>query len=123
MSWMRVQHAGKEYVLIDGEWLDSGMEATPTALAQELDRIVNEDPALRADRAARDRHHVEDAHARFREGRGRPPGRLEKSRSRRTSRCYSCRRSLDSAVDWICADCRWIVCKCGACGCRHVGHP
>lgn len=39
-------------------------------------------------------------------------------RKHRTPPCYACGRGLDNAVDHECACCGWIICVCGACGCR-----
>jgi PP-loop superfamily ATP-utilizing enzyme len=37
----------------------------------------------------------------------------------RKTRCYRCKRKLDSEIDIQCALCHWIICLCGACGCGY----
>lgn len=38
----------------------------------------------------------------------------------RTTHCYSCHQPLNNAVEVECAECGWILCTCGACGCGWV---
>ena len=37
---------------------------------------------------------------------------------KRTANCWDCHSELDSTIDMECARCGWILCWCGACGCR-----
>jgi len=37
----------------------------------------------------------------------------------RSTHCYSCKKALNSTVDWECTACNWILCTCGACGCGY----
>jgi len=36
----------------------------------------------------------------------------------RCTHCFSCKTTLNSRDFDVCPDCGWIVCDCGACGCR-----
>jgi hypothetical protein len=38
---------------------------------------------------------------------------------RRTAHCWACQTNLDSQTDYKCNSCRWILCRCGACGCGY----
>ena len=42
-------------------------------------------------------------------------------RIHRTSHCWDCHNSLDSTVTLECVACKWMLCKCGACGCNYKG--
>lgn len=42
-------------------------------------------------------------------------------RKRRSTHCYNCKSSLDSDRDIECNACKWMVCRCGACGCGYHG--
>ena len=37
----------------------------------------------------------------------------------REARCYSCKNEIDSHDYPKCLKCGWIICSCGACGCRY----
>ena len=39
----------------------------------------------------------------------------------RISNCYACKKPLDNLKEIECNRCGWIVCSCGACGCRYDG--
>ena len=42
------------------------------------------------------------------------------TRTYRISHCYNCKSAVDSAVDFECVVCGWIVCnECAACGCGY----
>lgn len=38
----------------------------------------------------------------------------------RSTHCYRCKRGLDSVNFDQCAECQWLRCECGACGCGYV---
>jgi hypothetical protein len=38
---------------------------------------------------------------------------------RRASHCWSCRKRVDNERQTECFVCRWIICKCGECGCNY----
>jgi ABC-type ATPase with predicted acetyltransferase domain len=38
---------------------------------------------------------------------------------RKVTRCYRCKLYLDSLSEEPCADCGWLRCRCGACGCSY----
>ena len=38
----------------------------------------------------------------------------------RQAHCWNCRESLSSNIDLACLACSWMLCTCGACGCRRV---
>lgn len=40
------------------------------------------------------------------------------SETGRVTNCYNCKRELSSTQGNICSKCLWIICKCGACGCK-----
>ena len=42
--------------------------------------------------------------------------------SKRKTRCYKCKKSLDSVNFSICKKCGWIRCQCGKCGCGYEKH-
>lgn len=46
---------------------------------------------------------------------------ISATRKHRITNCYSCKKSLDNSVDIECNICRWIICRCGACGCGYNG--
>jgi hypothetical protein len=60
-----------------------------------------------------------EAHPRFLEQRSLPARqvRLPSGRTRRVTHCHKCKRHLDNAMDVECEACKWIICRCGACGC------
>lgn len=37
----------------------------------------------------------------------------------RITHCWNCKHPLDNFVNPECVACAWILCNCGACGCRH----
>jgi|GEM_PF-3338561 len=37
---------------------------------------------------------------------------------RRVTHCWACKKTLDNSIDVECVSCNWILCQCGACGCR-----
>lgn len=39
----------------------------------------------------------------------------------RVTHCYSCKSTIDNAIDVECNSCGWILCSCGACGCGYSG--
>jgi len=39
-------------------------------------------------------------------------------RLHRTPPCWRCKKHLDNSFDIECALCGWIICNCGACGCK-----
>ena len=41
--------------------------------------------------------------------------------SRRVTHCYRCQNNIDNINFEICLYCRWIKCKCNACGCKYKG--
>jgi hypothetical protein len=42
---------------------------------------------------------------------------------RRVTHCFKCKNHLDSVDFSICNKCRWIQCRCDACGCSYAGDP
>ena len=46
-----------------------------------------------------------------------PPG---PRRTFRSTHCWRCKRTVDSLTCLRCEKCRWLKCRCGACGCQHV---
>ena len=42
------------------------------------------------------------------------------ARAHRTSHCWACKDPLDSEIALECVACKWMLCKCGACGCTYV---
>jgi hypothetical protein len=49
------------------------------------------------------------------------PAKFYLSLRRRYTHCFSCKHSLNSLDFAVCAQCRWIRCACGACGCSFHG--
>jgi len=43
------------------------------------------------------------------------------TRRHRVTHCYSCKFSLNNAINPECSKCGWIICECGACGCQYDG--
>jgi hypothetical protein len=41
-------------------------------------------------------------------------------RNRREATCFRCHLDLSSSDDSVCADCGWLRCTCGACGCNYA---
>lgn len=39
----------------------------------------------------------------------------------RRTHCYKCKEILDNSFYLECNTCRWIICRCGACGCGYSG--
>jgi hypothetical protein len=39
---------------------------------------------------------------------------------RKVTHCYRCRHHLDSLAEQPCAECGWLRCRCGACGCSYL---
>ena len=37
----------------------------------------------------------------------------------RVTKCYGCGHNLSSFRDFCCAECKWLLCTCGACGCGY----
>ena len=99
-------------------------------LAKEVrdrqDRKVAEKRKARASRSAAVLEHEMRMFLRGREqfflnlGMNDPGTRPAIARGRhRVTHCYSCKTSLDNAMDAECVACGWIVCRCGACGCGY----
>lgn len=40
-------------------------------------------------------------------------------KSHRITICYKCKSNLDNTIELTCANCGWIICECGACGCGY----
>lgn len=51
---------------------------------------------------------------------GKPAANLQEASSSylRTTQCHRCTSPIDTDFNLECAACGWIVCNCGACGCR-----
>lgn len=53
---------------------------------------------------------------------GLPNRQLQSGNPRfRETHCYNCKGHLSSTSHLMCADCGWLVCTCGACGCGYGG--
>src|SRR5688500_12014356 len=76
--------------------------------AREVSRRRERTIALNADHLAR--LGISDAQYRER------PNYLRE----RSPQCWACKQSLDSRQDLEHVACGWLVCTCGACGCRHT---
>lgn len=64
----------------------------------------------------------EVAHKNFLSKLGLPEQRLRPrtiNKANRIANCYVCRAPLNNAVEVECAECGWILCNCGACGCGY----
>lgn len=54
-------------------------------------------------------------------GRNYPGARASVSAEERETHCFSCKAKLSSKRFLLCLGCQWIICSCGACGCRWHG--
>ncbi len=84
----------------------------PAAIAQRLNALVRELNLERQQRLV--------SHVRYLQEIGVPYRGVQARRGCvRVTYCWRCKHDLDNRFDDECISCGWILCGCGACGCRH----
>ena len=108
-----VSYEGNMYTYDNRGWYsNSNYMAAPRALIAVLETKLPEDVKKEI---------VAEKHKTFLSARKLPYKGIRESvnKQHRKTHCYSCKQNLDNLVDLECANCGWIICRCGACVCGY----